>query len=48
LHPAAKGSHPVDYPVPDFGLDNEIKASMGHMNDLEKSMLGKDQGLDSS
>lgn len=38
----------MNYPVPDFGLDHEIISSMGHMNALEKEMLGKDEGLDSS
>jgi len=38
----------MNYPVPDFGMDHEIKASMGHMNSLEKEMLKQDEGLDSS
>lgn len=38
LHPEKEG-HPMNYPVPDFGVDIDIKASMGHMNALEKDML---------
>merc|ERR1712147_41486 len=41
LHPE-KDTHPMNYPVPDFGLGNEIKASMSHMDQLEKTMLEKD------
>ena len=39
----------MNYPVPDFGVDNEIKSSMSHMDQLEKAMLaGNDDGLDKS
>ena len=31
----AGSDHPVDYPVPDLGMDHDIKASIKHMEDLE-------------
>jgi len=39
----------MNYPVPDFGVDIDIKASVSHMDQLEKEMLaGNDDGLDKS
>ena len=30
-----KNSHPVDYFVPNFGVDKDIKTTQKHINDLE-------------
>ena len=37
LHPT-KDSHPVDYPVPDFGMDHDIISTQNSSSNAEKSL----------
>jgi len=31
LHPKPRNSHPIDYPVPNFGVDEDIVATQSHI-----------------
>jgi hypothetical protein len=40
LHPEPADSHPVDYPVPDFGLDHDIVSTHQHEADARRRLMG--------
>lgn len=37
LHPK-KATHPMDYPVPDFGVDHDVKSTLAHAAGAEESL----------